>query len=201
MENDRKVKSLTLWSASPLPKPGRRNKRRLLKRTCAWFPKLPRHHCAVWGTYSLSLPLSLALSLPFLSLSLYPTVPVYFCTDLMCEEGRNLDRLSANGKHSCSQNADTQHHACRPLSFLLPERNSLISFTKIQRMCGQTADQREWEGEKNSVRGRVRFRRETGGLICWWKNLRKGRGGSRFSHPLRATAFSFAWSVSLPPHE
>lgn len=97
--------------------------------------------------------LSLLLSLPFLSLSLYPTVPVYFCTDLMCEEGRNLDRLSANGKHSCSQNADTQHHACRPLSFLLPERNSLTSFAKIQRMCGPTADQRErvrkivWEEE------------------------------------------------------
>lgn len=105
-------------------------------------------------------PLSHSLSLspsvsPFsLALSLYPTVPVYFCTDLMCEEGRNLDRLSANGKHSRNQNADTEHHTRRPLSFLLPERNSLIGFAKIHRMWGQTADQREGAGEKNSVRGR-----------------------------------------------
>lgn len=81
-------------------------------------------------------PLSLSPSVsPFsLALSLYPMVPVYFCTDLMCEEGRNLDRLSANGKDSRSQNADTQHHTRRPLSFLLPERNSLIDFAKIHRM-------------------------------------------------------------------
>lgn len=138
---------------------------------------------------SLSLALSLLLSLSFLSLSL--PVPVYFCTDLMCEEGKNLDRLSANGRHSCSQNADTQHHARRPL----PERNSLIGFMKIQRMWGQTAEQRGVEGEKKSVR--ERFRRETGGLICWW-----GWGGSPV---LTSTAcysfFSLAWSVSLLPHE
>lgn len=198
-ENDRKVKPLTLWSASPLPKPGRRNKRILLKRTCAWFPKLPRHHCAVWGTHSLSLPLSLTLSLllslSFLSLSL--PVPVYFCTDLMCEEEKNLDRLSANGRHSCCQNADTQHCARRPLSFLLPERNSLIGFTKIQRMWGQTADQREGEGEKKSVRGRERFRRETGGLICWW-----GWGWGGFPVLTSTACYSFlSRSVSLPPHE
>lgn len=134
-------------------------------------------------------PLSHSLSLspsvsPFsLALSLYPTVPVYFCTDLMCEEGRNLDRLSANGKHSRSQNADTEHHTRRPLSFLLPERNSLIGFAKIHRMWGQTADQRKGAGEKKSVRRRdgVREReieRETGGLICWWKNRRERWGGT-----------------------
>jgi len=83
--------------------------------------------------------------------------------------------LSVNAKKCYINRWGTKKHifryttSCMPPPLLpSPERNSLLVFTEIQRMWGQTADQREGEGEKKSVRDR-----ETGGIICWW-----GCGGS-----------------------
>ncbi len=86
-------------------------------------------------------------------------------------KGRNLDRLSANGKHSRSQNADTEDHTTPP-PLLPPPREKLTHrLAKRSQDVRTDSDQREGAGEKKSVRGRdgVREReieRETGGLIC-----------------------------------